>query len=229
VDALWNTYDALHRDNTVIVQGIGVVAGTGGLGKTQVAIEYAHRFGTSYTGGVYWVDADRGLSTLISQVSEAAEIAADTKAEEEQQLAQLWSELNKLQLLLLVLDNFPEEIALRPYSPVTGRIHTLVTTCRQGVTEFPSVRPNVLLGDAGVTLLNSGTKQFDHAEAVALAERLWRRPAKQRKPHLSSNLKKAFVLSNHHFRVFSQILILTHCCPKQDRVEPGAGEKKGLG
>jgi hypothetical protein len=170
--ALWEIYDALNKDSTTIVQGVGVVAGTGGLGKTQAAIEYVHRFGASYPGGVYWVDADRGLSTLITQVSEAAEIALNTKADEGKQLAQLWKEVNKLPPALLVLDNFPEEIPLRPYLPTTGSIHTLVTTRRQDVTEFPNVRLNVLLGDSGIALLNSGERQLNRAEASALVERL---------------------------------------------------------
>src|SRR5688572_11693037 len=55
VDAIWNLYDSLFRDSTTVLHGMGVVAGTGGLGKTQLAIEYAHRFGSAYPGGVYWV------------------------------------------------------------------------------------------------------------------------------------------------------------------------------
>ena len=113
VDALWQIYDALHEDKTAIVQGVGIVAGTGGLGKSQTAIEYVHRFGAGYQGGVYWVDADRGLSTLISQVSEAAGIAIDTKADELKQLQQLWAALNNMRPSLIVLDNFPEEVPLR--------------------------------------------------------------------------------------------------------------------
>ena len=62
VSEIWNLYDSLFQDGTTVLQGTGVVAGTGGLGKTQLAIEYAHRFGPVYTGGVYWVNADRGLS-----------------------------------------------------------------------------------------------------------------------------------------------------------------------
>jgi tetratricopeptide (TPR) repeat protein len=172
LDALWEIHDAMHRDNTAIVQGVGVVAGTGGLGKTQAAIEYAHRFGAGYPGGVYWVDSDRGLATLVTQVSEAAEIGIDTGAKEEEQLARLWKELNKLPPSLLILDNFPEEIALRPYLPTTGRIHTLVTTRRRDLSAFPNVRLNVLSGDAGIALLNSGVRKLNRDDAAVLVQRL---------------------------------------------------------
>jgi hypothetical protein len=78
-DAFWNVHDSLFRDHTAVIQGTGVLVGTGGLVKTQLAIEYAHRFGSAYSGGLYWVDADRGLSTLITQISEAAGIEVNTK------------------------------------------------------------------------------------------------------------------------------------------------------
>ena len=32
-----------------------VVTGTGGLGKTQLAVEYAHRYREEYPGGIYWL------------------------------------------------------------------------------------------------------------------------------------------------------------------------------
>src|SRR5262249_8147227 len=35
VGEIWNLYDSLFRDSTIVLQGTGVVAGTGGLGKTQ--------------------------------------------------------------------------------------------------------------------------------------------------------------------------------------------------
>ena len=172
VDALWQIHDALHGGNTAIVQGISVVAGTGGLGKTQAAIEYAHRFGAGYPGGVYWVDTEGGLANLVTQVSEAAEIDIDPKAEEQKQLGQLWKELNKRAASLLILDNFPEKIHLRPYLPITGCIHTLVTTRRQDLSGFPHVRLNVLSVDAGVALLNSGVRKLSRDEALVLVERL---------------------------------------------------------
>jgi hypothetical protein len=132
VDSFWNLHDSLFRDGTTILAGEVVVVGTGGLGKTQLAIEYTHRFGSVYTGGVYWVDADRGLSTLIAQVGEAAGIEVDPKADEAHQVEQIWRGLNRLPgPSLLILDNFPENVPLQPYLPVGGRVHTLITTRRQ--------------------------------------------------------------------------------------------------
>jgi len=96
IDAIWSLHDSLSRGGTTVLSGIGVVAGTGGLGKTQLAIEYARRFGAAYTGGVYWVDGDRGLGALVAEVSAAAGVAVDMKAEEAVQVSQLWRGLNSL-------------------------------------------------------------------------------------------------------------------------------------
>ncbi|MBV8904943.1 MAG: toll/interleukin-1 receptor domain-containing protein, partial [Acidobacteriia bacterium] len=171
VDSFWELHDSLFRDSTTILSGEVVVVGTGGLGKTQLAIEYAYRFGPVYTGGVYWVDADQGLSTLISQVGEAAGIEVDKKAAEARQVDQIWHGLNRLPgPSLLILDNFPENEPLQPYLPVGGRVHTLVTTRRQDLG-YSSVRLNILSIDEGIRLLNSGARKFS-ADAATLVERL---------------------------------------------------------
>ena len=163
-------HDSLFRDGTTVLQGAGVIVGTGGLGKTQLAIEYAHRFGSAYSGGVCWVDADHGLGTLIAQVSSAAELQIDTRVEEAIQVEQIWRGLSRFRASLLILDNFPENAPLRPYLPTTGRAHTLITTRRQDLS-YPSVLLNVLSTQEGVRLLNSGTRRFG-AEAAVLVQRL---------------------------------------------------------
>jgi tetratricopeptide (TPR) repeat protein len=172
VDSFWDLHDCLFRDGTTVLAGEAVVVGTGGLGKTQLAIEYAHRFGSVYTGGVYWVDADQGLSTLISQIGEAADIEVDNKTEEANQMEQIWRGLNRLPgPSLIILDNFPENEPLQPYLPVGGRVHTLITTRRQDL-DYPLVRLNTLTTEEGIRLLNSGARRFDNNEGSALVARL---------------------------------------------------------
>ena len=171
VDSLWILYDSLFRDSTAVLQGLGVVAGAGGLGKTQLAIEYAHCFGPAYPGGVYWVDGDRGLTALVTGISGAAGIDVDSKAEEQVQAEQVWQGLNSRHApSLVILDNFPENVALQPYLPMTGRVHTIITTRRRDL-RHTTVRLDTLSTEDGARLLNSGARQFG-AEAATLAERL---------------------------------------------------------
>ncbi len=171
VDAMWSLYDSLFRESTTVLQGMGVVAGTGGLGKTQLAIEYVHRFGSAYPGGVYWVNADRGLSALVTQISTAAGIEINTKVEESEQVGQVWRGVNSLHApALIVLDNFPENEDLQPYLPTTGRVHTIVTTRRRDL-QHGTVRLTTLSSDESTQLLNSGERQLGPT-AATLAQRL---------------------------------------------------------
>jgi hypothetical protein len=56
----------LKPDGAVIAVAL---IGIGGMGKTQTAAEFAHRYGRYFSGGVYWV-------SLADPTSVAAEIAA---------------------------------------------------------------------------------------------------------------------------------------------------------
>jgi hypothetical protein len=145
VDALWSVFDQLSQGKTSIVQGVGVVFGTGGLGKTQLAVEYVHRFNLYYPGGVFWIDAEQGLSRLIAVMSAAAGIEIDGRLPESDQLEALWHELARHLATLLVFDNFPEQASLRAWLPITGDIHVLVATRRRDLTGHDRI---TLLPDA---------------------------------------------------------------------------------
>jgi len=170
VSELWAVHDALTDGQTAVVQGIGVVVGTGGLGKTQLAIEYAHRFASLYPGGIFWVDAERGLPTLLQQVSTAADLDLDGRLSEEIQLQQLWLQLSQWPPVLLVLDNFAENEALQRWLPTCNNVHTLVTTRRRDLSRY-SLTLDFLDAAEGLELLNSGARRFGD-DAKALVEML---------------------------------------------------------
>lgn len=197
-EVLWQIYDTLNRGSTAVVQGTGVLAATGGMGKSQTAIEYVHRFGAGYPGGAYWLNADQGLLTVITQLSESAGVAIDTKAEPPVQAQQLWAGLNRMRPSLVVLDNFPEEISFQPYQPTTGRVHTLITTRRRDLDRFPHVSLDPLPADSGMELLNSGARQLTYAEAAPLVKQLGGLP-------LALELTKAFL---NHRRELSAAQVL---------------------
>jgi hypothetical protein len=112
------------------------------------------------------------LSTLILQVGEAAGIEVNIKADEACQLEQIWRGLNRLHgPALLSLDNSPENEMLRRYLPVSGRVHTLITTRLQDLA-YSSVRLNTLTTEEGVRILNSGERQFDRDGAAPLVDRV---------------------------------------------------------
>ena len=150
---------------------IGVsAAASGGLGKTQLAVEYVHRFGQCYPAGVFWVEADQGLTRLIQVISQHAKIEVDGRLCEQAQLDTIWAALANRAASLVVLDNFPETVPLRPWLPVTGASRVLVTTRRRDL-KLATVPVAAFTGEEGVRLLNIGARQIpDSAETRALVE-----------------------------------------------------------
>ena len=175
VQALWQVHDMLRAGQTAVVEGVGIVMGTGGLGKTQLAIEYVHRFANHYPGGVFWIEADQGRSRLIQQLTRYGRIEFDEemqKQKEDMQLAWIWNALDRRrQAMLIVLDNFPEQVDLRPYLPPSGQIAALVTTRRRDLN-YARLPLSFLSISEGVQLLNAGTRQFPEEEAAPLVTML---------------------------------------------------------
>ncbi|MDM8553668.1 tetratricopeptide repeat protein, partial [Desulfococcaceae bacterium HSG7] len=160
VNDIWEVHNILSKRQTAIAEGVGVVTGMGGIGKTQLAIEYAHRFAMCYPGGIFWTDAERGILTLIAQVTEGSpDIQIDPALDEKQQLGQLWRALNLSDAVLIVFDNFPENETFRDRLPPSGSVHTLVTTRRRDL-DYSRIALKIMTADEGVRLLNSGERQF---------------------------------------------------------------------
>lgn len=61
-DELWRIDDLLVTRSAGIsatAAPVGAIEGGGGIGKTQLALEYVHRFGPKrFPGGLFWIDAE---------------------------------------------------------------------------------------------------------------------------------------------------------------------------
>ena len=171
VEALWNLHDLLNQADTAVVEGVGVVMGTGGLGKTQLATEYVHRFGNYYPSGVFWTDADQGLPVVVQQIAENAGLDIDDAMSIDKQCEALWQALTKQSApVLIIFDNFSETEALEPWLPVGANLRALVTTRRKDLA-YPKVSLDFLTQEEGLELLNSGERAFG-PEAIPLIDAL---------------------------------------------------------
>jgi tetratricopeptide (TPR) repeat protein len=116
-------------DSTVVVSGMA------GIGKTQLACEFVHRYGQFFSGGVFWIS-----------FADPAAVPAAIAACGDMEYLNLLPDFDALPLdkqvrlvlaawrhaapRLLVFDNCEEEVLLAEWRPPTGGCRVLVTSRR---------------------------------------------------------------------------------------------------
>lgn len=157
--------------HTAVTQAI---AGLGGVGKTQIAIEYTYRYASEYEV-VWWVRSETAATLGADYASLASELGLPEKDAAEQQVVvdavRLW--LREHSGWLLVFDNAEKQEDIRPYLPQGGTGHVLITSRNQVWGRLASLLSlDVFERDESVEFLQSRPRQDDADTADALAEEL---------------------------------------------------------
>jgi transcriptional regulator with XRE-family HTH domain/tetratricopeptide (TPR) repeat protein len=145
--------------------------GMGGVGKTQLAIEYAHRHSGDYDV-TWWLDSEN--TTLMTQqyADLAAERAAQKGLPQEAMRRALLSHLHRRPRWLLIFDNAEDPAFLRDWLP-SGPGHVIITSRSQNWAELAApVLVDVLPRHESVDLLGARVPGIMTAEAEILAEAL---------------------------------------------------------
>ncbi|HEX8682703.1 MAG TPA: tetratricopeptide repeat protein [Ardenticatenaceae bacterium] len=126
---LWRVAEALETEETAAITGIG------GLGKTQLAAEFVHRYGQFFEGGVFWLSfaSAEAVPTEVASCGGVAgmklrEDFTDVPLDRQVELVEaVWREATPR---LLVFDNCEEEALLGRWRPTTGGCRVLLTARR---------------------------------------------------------------------------------------------------
>jgi hypothetical protein len=152
------------------------VHGLGGVGKTQLAVEYAYRHATDYDL-VWWLPAEQPASTVtaLAELAEHRGVAVAGKAMASADAAvDLLRTGQRLRRWLVIVDNAVVESDLRGLLPAAGPDgHVLVTTRDPSWSAAArEVAVDVLPRTEAVALLRARAPRLTAAEAAQIAEAL---------------------------------------------------------
>ncbi|ASC72737.1 hypothetical protein XM38_036950 [Halomicronema hongdechloris C2206] len=139
---------ALTARGTAGLTQVQAIAGLGGVGKTQTALEYAYRYywdvnrDEAYQA-VFWIrlDTEQALQSGFQEIAEMLMLceAAVKEADQIVRVVKTW--LAEHTGWLLVLDNADDPSFIRNYLPKRGQGHVLITSRVQDLQRLGVIQP----------------------------------------------------------------------------------------
>jgi tetratricopeptide (TPR) repeat protein/Mrp family chromosome partitioning ATPase len=163
-----------------------ILQGLGGVGKTQVALEYVNRFKTDYDL-VFWIDCglpefiDASLADLAARMPAHFDVdipATGSPAELARIVLRTLSTGRAVSRWLLIFDNAEDIPAVRPYLP-TGGGHVLITSRSRDWEDLAHAEPlsiDLFKTDESIEHLRQRVPSIDPQEAREIARALGNLP-----------------------------------------------------
>jgi WD40 repeat protein len=160
------------------------LTGMGGIGKTQLAVEYVYKYKAHYPGGIFWINAAEVLAQGFAEIG--TRLRPETLDQSPtNQLRAAFELLGRRPDALLVFDNLDEPAQLdrsigREPSPSTLPSRILFTTRRRDLGRFQPIELSVLPEEPALKLLLyhrsrhpiRESRHPEHAEARIICRRL---------------------------------------------------------
>ncbi|HKO54623.1 MAG TPA: FxSxx-COOH system tetratricopeptide repeat protein [Thermoanaerobaculia bacterium] len=157
---------AVHKERRPVA-----LAGLGGIGKTQTAVEYAYQYGREYD--LIWWIASEEPTTRASMYASLAPRLGLPASDQATAINAVRQELERRERWLLIFDNVEDPKDLDPYLPHRGKGKVLITSRVQAWGRVAKAIPvHPLEREKSIDLLLGRTAQTDRHAANQLAEEL---------------------------------------------------------
>ena len=159
-EILIHLYTVLRSSKAAALTQAQAISGLGGIGKTQVAVEYAYRYRDHYQA-IFWINATSRDAISADFVTLAALLNLPEQQEKEQDIVlravKRW--LSSHTHWLLILDNVDDLEMIVDFLPATGTGDVLLTTRLQALgTVAQRIEVEKMELDEGVMFLLRRTK-----------------------------------------------------------------------
>lgn len=126
--------------------------GMGGLGKTQLAVEYAYKYKKNYPNGIFWIEADSDINTQLLQMAEQTKWFSP-HLDDTDTLNRTLDKLKKTSDCLIIFDNVENHEQIKAYLPTIQATPHLLITSRIDINGFTALPLTLLTPEQSVELL----------------------------------------------------------------------------
>lgn len=171
------TLDCLHQQlqqNDRVA--ISAVTGMGGIGKTELALQYARKYRQEYQGGICWLsarDADVGLE-IVNFARVHFDVNPPDDLPLEDRVRYCWHHWPIEGDILTILDDVTDYNRIKPFLPPDNRRFKIVITTRSQRLSyaFENLNLEILTKDAALELLQSLIGEGRVEKELEVAEKL---------------------------------------------------------
>ena len=162
-------YDALHSGQAAALTQ--AISGLGGIGKTQLALEYAYRYMAGYEI-VWWIRSEEPtiLSWDYVQLTEKLNLPTTIASEQDALIRAVRNELGRSKDFLLIFDNAPSKESVYPYLPQGESGHVVITSRNPDWADVASpLEVQTWEREESITFLLNRTGRLDREGAGRIA------------------------------------------------------------
>lgn len=169
-EALQAVRDQLTSGKRTAIGQTASFLGLGGLGKTQLAVEYAYNFKDSYPNGVIWLNADQDIDAQLTELSEKARWVSP-HSEHKYKLEVAQRRLRTYSDCLVIFDNLEDPSAIQVYLPEPQADPHILVTSRIEQPGFTPIPLDTLDETLSIELLYQEAGRHADSEAEQTAAR----------------------------------------------------------